>query len=136
MNMIKGNPHSCQEYSHSCRSRSIPAGMTRFRSHSCRNTVIPVPLRRIPVPFQRIPVHSSGFRCIPAESGHSCRNMWGSEKYCFSPSCWAQLAGVSVGGKTYLGSRLIIIIYSPLSAAIGARDGMDGGRANWITFPK
>jgi hypothetical protein len=52
------------------------------------------------------------------------------------PSCWAQLAGVSGGGKTYLGSRLIIIIYSPHSVAIGGWDGMDGGRANWMTFPK
>ena len=48
--------------------------------------------------------------------------------------CWGQLAGVSGGEKTYLGSRIIIKIYPPLSAAIGGREGMDGGGGHWMTF--
>jgi len=44
-----------------------------------------------------------------------------------SPSCWAQLACVSGGGKTSLGSTMIIIIYSPNSVAIGGV-GCDGWR--------
>jgi hypothetical protein len=47
--------------------------------------------------------------------------------------CWAQLAGVSGGEKTYSGSRIIIKIYPALSLAIGGRDGMDGGRGHWMT---
>jgi hypothetical protein len=49
------------------------------------------------------------------------------------PHCWARLAGVSGGEKTYLGSCIIINIYPTLSAAIGERDGVDGGRALWMT---
>jgi hypothetical protein len=41
--------------------------------------------------------------------------------------CWVQLAGVSGGEKTYLGSSIIIKIYPALSLAIGGQDGMDGG---------
>ena len=40
--------------------------------------------------------------------------------------CWVQLAGVSGGEKTYLGSIIIIKIYPGLSLVIGGRDGMDG----------
>ena len=29
--------------------------------------------------------HSSGFQWIPPESGHSCRNVRGSDKYCVYP---------------------------------------------------
>jgi hypothetical protein len=45
------------------------------------------------------------------------------------------LAGISGGEKIHLGSSIIIIIYPALSAAIGGRDGMDGGRALWMTLP-
>jgi len=41
----------------------------------------------------------------------------------------AHLAGISGGENIYLGSRIIIINYPALSAAIGGRDGMDAGRA-------
>jgi hypothetical protein len=53
-----------------------------------------------------------------------------------APHCCAHLAGVSGGGKTYLGSSKILINYPALSAAIGGQDGMDGGRAHWMTLPK
>ena len=42
---------------------------TEFQSHSCGFLWIPVT-----------------FLWIPVDSGHSCRNVWGSEKYCPSPS--------------------------------------------------
>ena len=51
------------------------------------------------------------------------------------PCSWAHLGGISGGEKIYLGSSKIIIDYSTLSAVIGGRDGMDGGRAHWITLP-
>ena len=38
--------------------------------------------RAIPVPFRRIPVIPADSGAIPPESGHSCRNLWGTEKYC------------------------------------------------------
>jgi hypothetical protein len=47
--------------------------------------------------------------------------------------CWVQLAGVSGGEKTYLGSSIIIKIYPALSLAIGGRDRMDGGGGHWMT---
>jgi hypothetical protein len=47
--------------------------------------------------------------------------------------CWVHLAGVSGGGKTYLGSSIIIKIYPALSLAIRGRDGMDGGGGHWMT---
>jgi hypothetical protein len=47
--------------------------------------------------------------------------------------CWVQLAGVSGGEKTYLGSSIIIKIYPALSLAIGGRDGMDGSGGHWMT---
>jgi hypothetical protein len=47
--------------------------------------------------------------------------------------CWACLAGVSGGEKTYLGSCIIINIYPTLSATIGGRDGVDGSGALWMT---
>ena len=47
--------------------------------------------------------------------------------------CWVQLAGVSGGEKTYLGSSIIIKIYPALSLAIGGRDGVDGNRGHWMT---
>ena len=51
------------------------------------------------------------------------------------PCCWAHLAGVSGGEKFYLGSSIIKINYPTLSTAIRGRDGMDGGRAHWMTLP-
>ena len=48
--------------------------------------------------------------------------------------CWAHLAGVSGGEKTYAGSSIIIKIYPALSPSIGGRDGMDAGGALWMTF--
>jgi hypothetical protein len=47
--------------------------------------------------------------------------------------CWAQLAGVSGGEKTYAGSSIIIKFYPALSLAIGGRDGMDGSGGHWMT---
>jgi len=38
-------------------------------------------------------------------------------------------------GKYILGFRIIIINYPALSAAIGGRNGMDAGRAHWMTLP-
>ena len=49
------------------------------------------------------------------------------------PHCWAHLAGVSGGEKTYLGSIIITIIYPAVSLVIGGRDGMDGRRRIWMT---
>ena len=49
------------------------------------------------------------------------------------PRCWAHLAGVSGGEKTYLGSIIITIIYPAVSLVIGGRDGMDGRRRIWMT---
>ena len=52
------------------------------------------------------------------------------------PACyWAHLAGIYAAEKIYLVFNILIIIYPALSAAIGGRDGMDGGRAFWMTFP-
>ena len=51
------------------------------------------------------------------------------------PRCRAHLAGISGGENIYLGFNDIIINYPALSAAIGGRDGMDGGRAHWMTLP-
>ena len=48
---------------------------------------------------------------------------------------WAYLAGISAAEKIYLVFNISIIIYPALSAAIWGRDGMDGGRAFWMTFP-
>ena len=45
------------------------------------------------------------------------------------------VAGVSGGEKLYLGSSIILINHPALSAAIGRRDGMDGGRSYWMTLP-
>ena len=50
------------------------------------------------------------------------------------PRCWARLAGVSGRIKMPLGSSILIIIYSTISATIGGRDGMDGGESQWMTF--
>ncbi len=47
---------------------------------------------------------------------------------------WVHLAGISGGEILYLGSSIFVIIYPALSAAIRGRDGMDGGRAFWMTF--
>ena len=52
-----------------------------------------------------------------------------------APQRWAHLAGISGGENIYLGSRIIIKNYPALSAAIGGRDGMDAGRALWMTLP-
>ena len=49
------------------------------------------------------------------------------------PRCWAHLAGVSGGEKTYLGSIIITIIYPAVSLVIGGRDGMDCSRRLWMT---
>ena len=49
------------------------------------------------------------------------------------PCCWARLAGVSGGEKTYLGSSILINIDPALSAAIGGRDGVDAGGGHWMT---
>jgi len=51
------------------------------------------------------------------------------------PQHWGHLAGISGGEKIYLGSRIVIKNYPAHSAAIGGRDGMDGGKANWMTLP-
>jgi hypothetical protein len=51
------------------------------------------------------------------------------------PSSWADLARISGGEIIYLGSIILIINYPALSAAISGRDGMDGGRAHWMTLP-
>jgi hypothetical protein len=49
------------------------------------------------------------------------------------PRCWVHLAGDSGGEKIYLGSSIIMEIYSTVSLVIGGRDGMDGGGALWMT---
>ena len=46
--------------------------------------------------------------------------------------CWARLAGHLGGIKIYLGSTIMIKIYSTICAAIGGRDWMDGGRGFWM----
>jgi hypothetical protein len=53
--------------------------------------------------------------------------------------CWGLLLAVGPvwrgfrgGVELYLGSIIMIEIYSTLSAAIGGRDGMDGGRVLWM----
>jgi len=48
--------------------------------------------------------------------------------------CWVHLAAVLGGEKMYLGSITLMKIYPTLSAAIGGRDGVDGGGALWMTF--
>jgi len=56
---------------------------------------IPVPFQRnraIPVPFWRILVIPADSGAIPPESGHSCRNLWGTEKY------WVFNASAVLGG--------------------------------------
>ena len=50
-------------------------------------------------------------------------------------SCWTHLAWVSSGGNTYLRPTIIMINCPTLSAGIGGRDGMDGSRAYWMSFP-
>ena len=51
------------------------------------------------------------------------------------PACyWAYLAGISAAEKIYLLFNILIIIYPAFSAAIWGRDGMDGGKAIWMTF--
>jgi len=49
-----------------------------------------------------------------------------------APGCWARLVGHLGGIKIYLGSIIMIEIYSTICAAIGGRDGMDGGRGFWM----
>jgi hypothetical protein len=44
------------------------------------------------------------------------------------------LAGIFDAEKIYLCSRILIMIYPAISATIGGRDGMDGGRAFWMRF--
>src|ERR1700678_2312181 len=55
----------------------IPASFLCIPVHSC---LIPVYSCLIPADSGLIPVDSCGFLWIPAESGNSGRNLWGSEK--------------------------------------------------------
>jgi len=56
------------------------------------NSVISVDSSPIPAESIHIPVDSSA---IPPDSSHSCRNLWGTEKY-------MHITGVVIGIRSYI----------------------------------
>jgi hypothetical protein len=51
------------------------------------------------------------------------------------PRCWAHLALVFIGKKTYLCSITLTNTLSFIYSAIGSQEGVDAGGANWMTLP-
>jgi hypothetical protein len=82
-----------------------------------------------------VPVKRAGSAEGNSGRAGSCKHMQTPPDWMLGapPRCWARLAGVSSGEKTYLGSSILINIYPALSAAIGGRDGMDCSGALWMT---
>jgi hypothetical protein len=78
---------SNKKYSYSC----------RFLLHSCGFLSYSCP---IPLDSTGFLSHSGGFQRIPPDSGHSCRNHRGIEKYCiFNPFSISFLAHFCVFGR-------------------------------------
>ena len=82
-----------------------------------------------------VPVERAGSAGGNSGRAGSCKHMQTPPDWMLgAPSCcWVDLAGISGGEKTYLGSSILINVYPALSAAIGGRDGMDCSGALWMT---